>query len=345
MSAGQNISFGAALNVAIIILAVYFFFCYAHRINFNSFHMAWFVFLLVMFVSSFYSEYTGRAIRLFVNFLSYFAMVLIPSLIITNEKEKRFWLKFIFFSSIPTILFGNIDIFSNEWFFREDGRLQGTFSHPNMMAFYAVVMLVIGILLLRQRAFSPLVNKWVCLYLGNVIVILILTQTRTAWISFLLFLCIYGLFYERKWLVAMIVVLPFTVFLPPVYERLVDLTQGTQVGRYAQLNSWTWRVHLWSESWPWIERKFFFGYGLTSFQVLSPLFFKTGNQGHGMGAHNVYIELLFEHRNPWMFIVFQCLSDTDCAKNTCSGCGWREESRNHNFFRVHPELSRDMYRG
>lgn len=290
----QSISFGAALNLVIIFLAMYFLSCYAHRINFNRFHLAWLVFLLIMLASSFHSEYTGRALRLFVNFLSYFAMVLIPSLIIKNDKEKEYWLKFIFLSSIPTILFGNIDIFTNGFIFREDGRLQGTFSHPNMMAFYSVLMIVVGFLLLYRRAFSKLAAPWILLYIGNLITILILTQTRTAWISFLLFFLIYGIFYERKWVMAMVVILPLTFFIPSVFERIVDLTQGTKVGGDAPLNSWTWRVYLWTESWPWIKRNFLFGYGLTSFISLSPLFFKTARMGHEIGAHNVYIELLFE---------------------------------------------------
>ena len=290
----QSISLGAALNLVVIFLALYFLMNYAHRIQFNSFHLTWLVFLLIMLGSSFYSEYTGRALRLFVNFLSYFAMALIPSLIITNGKEKVFWLKLVFLSSIPTIMVGNIDIFSDRFIFREDGRLQGTFSHPNMLAFYSVVMIVVGFLLVRVRAFLGSTNKWVFLYIGNLIAILILTQTRTAWISFLLFLLIYGIFYEQKLLVAMAIILPFALLLPPVYERIVDLTQGTQVGRYAQLNSWAWRMHLWSESWPWIKQELYFGYGLTSFKSLSPFFFKTAKLGNGMGAHNVYIELLFE---------------------------------------------------
>lgn len=290
----QSISLGAALNLVVIFLAIYFLSCYAHRINFNRFHLAWVVFLSIMLVSSFHSEYTGRALRLFVNFLSYFAIVLIPSLVITNEKEKQYWLKFIFLSSIPTILFGNIDIFSNGFIFREDGRLQGTFSHPNMMAFYTVLMIVVGFLLLYRRAFSRLVVKLILLYMANLMIILILTQTRTAWISFLLFFFIYGIFYERKWVMAMAVFLPLTAFIPSVFERIVDLTQGTKVGGDTPLNSWAWRVYLWRESWPWIERNFLFGYGLTSFISLSPSFFKTARVGHEIGAHNVYIELLFE---------------------------------------------------
>lgn len=221
-------------------------------------------------------------------------MVLIPSLVITNEIDKQYWLKFIFLSSIPTILFGNIDIFTNGFIFREDGRLQGTFSHPNMMAFYSVLMIVVGFLLLYRRAFPKFVVKWVLLYIVNLMIILILTQTRTAWISFLLFFFIYGIFYERKWVIAMVVILPLTLFVPSVFERIVDLTQGTKVGGNTPLNSWAWRVYLWTESWPWIEKNFLFGYGLTSFISLSPLFFKTARFGHEIGAHNVYIELLFE---------------------------------------------------
>lgn len=59
------------------------------------------------------------------------------------------------------------------------------------------------------------------------------------------------------------------------------------------MNSFAWRLNVWSDSVPWILKKPIFGYGLSTFKAYSPTFSKVAQLG-GSGAHNVYIELLFE---------------------------------------------------
>jgi O-antigen ligase len=82
-------------------------------------------------------------------------------------------------------------------------------------------------------------------------------------------------------------------FLPPVQERILDAFQNQHQSLTQGMNSFAWRLTLWSDSIPLIMDRPLFGYGLTMFKQSSPLFSKWAQIG-GSGAHNVYIELLFE---------------------------------------------------
>jgi O-antigen ligase len=71
----------------------------------------------------------------------------------------------------------------------------------------------------------------------------------------------------------------------------MDLFLSNQLRDYQGENSFSWRVNLWIASFPMILQSPIWGHGLSSFLPLSVKFF---DSPQGVGAHNVYIELLFE---------------------------------------------------
>jgi O-antigen ligase len=79
-------------------------------------------------------------------------------------------------------------------------------------------------------------------------------------------------------------------FLPSVKDRVMDLFWSDQFRTYEGENSFAWRLAVWRAAFPWILKSPW-GYGLTSFLPFSSQFFETKE---GVGAHNVYLELLFE---------------------------------------------------
>jgi O-antigen ligase len=82
--------------------------------------------------------------------------------------------------------------------------------------------------------------------------------------------------------------------IPEVRDRITDLAQGNEVINYSKLNSYAWRKMIWTQGLLWMETKrYLFGYGLESFIYYSTTFF-TMSGGTHMGAHSVYVQLLFE---------------------------------------------------
>jgi len=86
----------------------------------------------------------------------------------------------------------------------------------------------------------------------------------------------------------------FSLLVPEVRERLLDLTQGNEVVNYSKLNSYAWRKLIWKDGLNWMTPSHYVaGYGLEAFKFNSIDFFSmAGRRGHG--AHSVFVQLFFE---------------------------------------------------
>jgi len=124
----------------------------------------------------------------------------------------------------------------------------------------------------------------------NIVFLIIVTKTRNAWLATIILLVLYGFLKDRKMLVIFFVVGLCSLATPQVQERLHDIVGKQQDRAYQGLNSWDWRREMWKSSFPLIQERPWFGYGLTTFQPMSAKFSNVGQNG----AHNVYLELMFE---------------------------------------------------
>ena len=134
---GQEIGFGAILNLIVIVLAVFLVFYEGVFPRKNQVVHCWVLFLVVMLIAVVDSPFAGRAMRLYANYLSYFAMFLIPFLIIKTRGDFLFWVKIFAWSFVLPVLYANIDLAHGGQFYVDAGtRIKGSFSHPNVLAFY-----------------------------------------------------------------------------------------------------------------------------------------------------------------------------------------------------------------
>jgi O-antigen ligase len=85
------------------------------------------------------------------------------------------------------------------------------------------------------------------------------------------------------------------MLIAPIQDRLLNLTDAKVFWNYGfAANSYEWRQILWESAWNWISpSNIVFGNGLGSFLKFSPTFFPLSG-GIEFGAHNVYLQLLFE---------------------------------------------------
>lgn len=290
---GQEIGFGAILNLIVIALAVFLFFYEGVFPRKNPVVHAWVFFLVVMMIAVVESPYGGRAIRLYANFLSYFAMFLIPFLIIKTREDFIFWVKIFAWSFVLPVFYANIDLLQGGQFYADAGtRIKGSFSHPNVLAFYLCLGLTYYFYLLKSKllTFSPRVVLAMVMLMLNMVVLLLATKTRNAWIGCFGIFFIYGLLKDRKALLILFCLLPLLMFVPSVKDRVVTLSNGKSSINYKGINSYEWRVRMWKSSIPRILQRPLQGYGLASFYPMSREFSDVGSNG----AHNLYVETLFE---------------------------------------------------
>ena len=201
----------------------------------------WLPFVLMMSVGLVLSYEKTNALKMYLGIVSNFAIFLIAIYTVRSNEDFNKAIRLVMYSSLLPTLYAVVDIALHMR--GGDFRLQSTFSHPNVLAFYLTLVLVLGLYMLKSPLYNitPRGRIAVCLYMPMLMVQLLLTQTRSAWLACFLVFVLYALIFKRSYLLYLLL-LPLLLFVPSVNERLMDLGQGNEVVRNAQLNSFAWRV-------------------------------------------------------------------------------------------------------
>lgn len=291
---GASIGMGAALNALIIFLAVLFLVEATQSQQSRSLARWSPLLLLPALAGAVHSPEPASAIRTFLVLLSYGAAFIIPFVSVRSAAERDRWLDVVLWSSPLTVLYACVDL-AQGWG-GEGFRLKSSFSHPNIFAFYLVLVLSLCLHRLKAAAVAPsaLLGRTLPFYMLVLLALLALTQTRSAWLAALLVFGIYGLRFERRFLLYLLLLPCALLLLPGMAERILDLSATSVYDPYAKLNSFAWRQEIWKSGLAWMSLSHVpLGYGLNAFTHYSPAFFPlAGNTNPG--AHNVYVQMLFE---------------------------------------------------
>jgi len=257
----------------------------------------WGPFLILALLGIVIAPVKGDAIRLYLALISYFAIFISAFYFVRSRDDFKRCVRLVLWSSVLPALYALFDIALHGGVTGPNGaRLQSTFSHPNIFAFYLTLVISLGLYLLKSEA-ATLSNRNRLILAGYtflLLALLMLTQTRSAWIACFLMFCAYGLFFQRRYLLYLVALPLLALLIPSVRDRVLDLEAGNQVVQYAKLNSFAWRVYLWESGFKWMRpAHYLLGYGLDSFQHFSPIFFPLAGKTH-FNAHNIYVQWIFE---------------------------------------------------
>jgi O-antigen ligase len=310
---GGGLGPGAVINALVLVMGVLAFLA-APRRSMRLYLGLWLPFLVLLGLGTWASEDRAQAMRLLLNYLSCFAMFMLPTYLVHNRTELRRWLNVVVLASLVPTVAGLWDLLTGgalfaaaserhldgqDWAidFDEAGegiRIQGAFMHPNMYAYFLVSVLAALLLLIRMGA-----TRWaastraVAWGYGLVqLVMLLTTRTRGAWVVAALMLISYALFVDRRLLKYVALSTMALPFVPAVRGRVLDLIESGQRATDA-LDSYQWRQAMWESAWPWIQERWATGWGLDTFNRLSTVFF-TLEPERGFDAHNVYVQMAFE---------------------------------------------------
>jgi O-antigen ligase len=292
--AGVPIGVGGAVNALVILLALILV-MERPKVLSSRVCAPWVAFIVMLVCSAAISPNKGDALRQVLAQCSYFAVFISAFYVVRVPDDFKFCTRLVLWSSIPPALYALSDIALHA---RGLGslRIHSTFAHPNILAFY--LTMVIPLVLYTVKSAGPALSgpkRFVLMtYMLYLIGLLLLTQTRSAWVACFAVFAVYGLFFERRYLVYLVSAAGLALLMPSVQDRIMDLATGNQYIQWGDLNSFAWRQLLWRSALEWMEPiRYFFGYGLESFKFYSLVFFPLA--GRTMwGAHSVYVELLFE---------------------------------------------------
>jgi O-antigen ligase len=291
---GGSMGLGAIANALVILMAFLFLLERPRAVTRTAIPM-WAPLLIVAFVGAVRAPELAPAVKYLLVYLSYASVFAIPFFLRGRLADLRFLVPLILLSSSMPALYGFFD-FATGACGRPDGRICSTFEHPNIFAFYLVLMVSLALYILKSAQFriaNP--QRWLLIgYMIALIALLMLTKTRSAWAACIVVFGVYGLFFQRRFLVYLVVGLGLLLLLPPVQDRLMDLAQGNEQVQFGRLNSYAWRKSIWEAGLGWMAPAYYpIGYGLESFSYYVSSFFPTG-AGERAGAHSVYVQWFFE---------------------------------------------------
>jgi len=303
-TSGSQSGPGAPINAVVIGMALVAIF-YVPGLAFSTAFIGWFGFLLAAACSLPHTPDPEGGLRLFLGLVTYAAVFMLPHALIKSRETMSLCFGVALGSSLVPSTFALLEVAMDPAILTGEHRLQSTFTHPNIYAFYllSVVVLVIFLNSSRRIALSTFMRRTTFAYAGYLLFLLLLTKTRSAWFATVIVLVAYSLVIDRRWLLPMLALPTLAFLIPGTSERLSDLQSGTIAVGFEQLNSLAWRELLWQDTLEWLKDNppGLFGYGLNSFQSYVPLFFslldsEAGRPDveQGLGLHNGFLQIYFE---------------------------------------------------
>jgi O-antigen ligase len=294
---GQQIGVGALVNAFVLLIAFLLVLEKPKLLPKGPVASMWAAFLIAAFCGVAISPVKVNALRTYLGLLSYIAVFASAFYFVRSPQDFRSCVRIVLWSSAIPSLYVFAEV-ATGGAHRGDGfRLQSTFSHPNIFAFYLTLVISLTLYLTKTAVGkqSAGIRAGLGFYMLFLLGLLLLTQTRSAWVACFVFFAVYGLIFERRYLLYLLFIPVAALLVPSVQDRLLDLATGNDTYvQYAKLNSFAWRKLMWESGLKWMQpNHYLVGYGLDSFRYYSPVFFPLAGN-FNPGAHSVYVQLLFE---------------------------------------------------
>jgi O-antigen ligase len=251
----------------------------------------WLIFLGITAISCLVSiEKTGSLIEL-VRLFSILAMYGAAFCLISDNKDLSRLIKAIIASAFfPAILAIYQFATGTGITLAEEGiynRSFGTFSHPNILAFYLLIPLSLCLLVFLVGDKKKTGILWHGFWAITFFMAMVSTYTRGAWLGFMLIVLVLGIVRYRAFLVVASIVLVVAYFTAePIQTRLNEISHVSPYG------SIQWRFDLWKDSFDYGQQKPILGYGAGAADDV--ILKNRGNQFGSVYPHNDYLKIFLE---------------------------------------------------
>lgn len=218
-------------------------------LNLVSNYMNWFyVFIFAASLSIIYSYDPINSLVYLMRFLSLCSLFLITYSLIQKKEDALLVVKCTVFSSLVPAFIGFYQFISQSG--KQDSefahlRIFSTFAHPNMYAFYLLVVFfaLIYWYYLEREIYGKSFQKSKIIIALIILSQILLTYTRGAWLGLFLGLILLAFFIrELRKPLFILALIGGVLVAPKIYERLLDLFQP--VNKY-HLSSWGFRIKHW----------------------------------------------------------------------------------------------------
>ncbi|MFA5359351.1 MAG: O-antigen ligase family protein [Patescibacteria group bacterium] len=252
----------------------------------------WLIFIIIALVSIFFSYSAYLSLAEGLRLISILAIYALAYLLINSEKDLKNLIKAIIISAIIPSLFALWQFYTDSGlsipFEGIYNRIYGTFAHPNLFAYYILMPIALSLYLFLSGNRKQINNILYFLSAIFFIIMLALTFTRGAWLSFLIVLLVIGIFRYRAMFIAAIICLALAyLFIEPLNYRVNDLMAGRSD------SSIQWRINLWNDAKEYVKSQPLLGYGAGVANKL--IMDKRGEEFGSSDPHNDYLKIAIEN--------------------------------------------------
>lgn len=249
----------------------------------------WGAFLGLGLFSLFYTISPLDTVTELLRFFSIFAMFLTAQVLIENSKELTRLIRVVIFSAIIPILFSLWQLINKSGLIEGDqNRLLGTFSHPNMLAFFLILPIALATFAALNLGKKKVAAYGYTIFAGLLIIILALTYTRGAYLALAIIFLVVGLFRFRAFLfISLFCGLIFYLSFSPFSNRVNSIFQFDPYGSIG------WRISLWQDGYTYFQDSPITGHGLGTASLVIG-----NNRDFRLGAnepHNDYLKIALEN--------------------------------------------------
>lgn len=289
-------SAGALLNLLILLIAFLLVF-ERPQVFWRIVVPMWLPLVVVMAIAAARAPELGKGIRVFLGYLTSVAVFIIPFYMKQCQKDMGFAIRLVLWSSIVPAFYAFVDYAHGGVGGSNGNRVNSVFAHANIFAFYLLIVITLAFYLAKSEVLRvSRFGRWLLFaYIGILMVDLMMTKTRSAWAACIVIFLMYGFIFQKRYIFYLIVGGIVALLIPDVRDRLLELDAAKQYWtNNMPSNSYEWRQMIWESGLNYMTfSSLAFGYGSQSFAYYSVEFFPLAN-GHEWGAHNVYVQWLFE---------------------------------------------------
>lgn len=217
----------------------------------------WLIFLGATTFLSFFSFDKQASLVNFFRLLSFFSAFVFGYFIFDTSKKLTNLARVIIFSAIIPAGVAWWQLINRGGFFDgEQWRLIGTFTHPNMLAIYLVLVITLTLFValnLKKNSIERIPYVVLVIFFS---IPLLYTYTRIAWLALAFILFAVGVYRFRKLLIISILSVFLLYLFAPFFQDRVATLMSIGVS-----DSSSWRLDLWRDIWGYIKNNPWFGYG------------------------------------------------------------------------------------
>lgn len=283
---GANLGLGGGISLLLIILTSLYIFSQRESLR-RAAHLIVGLYLLFCLHSLFLFFNTpakAEVFKVIVRYFSILSIMMLSIVLVKTEKDGRFLIKAMVYSALFTITVG----FALRKF-NADNRFEATLGHPNILAFYLLIIFGCLIFRLDQDCLTSSglrFSRWRYVYFVLLLVAMLLTQTRSGWIAFILMIFLYVFLFKKKYIIPILLCLVILFALPIVKDRFSGIVGANSHGFYIKReNTFGWRLEKWGYILDESLKKPWTGHGLEAAKMFGK---------DKVEAHNDYLRFFAE---------------------------------------------------